>query len=444
MRNGGLLLAAAALPLLLLPGPSAGQIGQVPGQRPNVIVIVTDDQREGLEVMPSTNELFVEEGVDFPNAFVTTPLCCPARASIMTGRYVHNHGVLSNGENDWRDLDESDTIQAKLDSAGYRTALLGKFLNHWPTTRVPEHFDEWWLLPDVVGRTGYYGATWNVNGSLQKIDTYSTTYLRRNAVEFIESSESVDNDPFYMYIAVAAAHRSFVPEPRYEGAPVPRWEGNPAVFETNKRDKPAYVRHSDFSFKEGKRRRAAQFRTLMSVDDMVGAINNALEANGEQNTLAILVSDSGYLWGEHGLTNKQVPYEQSVKMPMMLRWPGHGPDDDERLVTNVDIAPTIYAAAGVSGATDGRNLLDRTWNRDRIHLEYFGDPNAPAIPRWASTWTPSGQYVEYYGQGASPSFIEYYDLFGDPWQLRNIKAAPNNTWATRLRADRSCSGSSCP
>lgn len=444
MRNGGLLLTAAALPLVLLPEPSVGQIGQIPGQRPNVIVIVTDDQREGLEVMPSTNELFVEEGVDYPNAFVTTPLCCPARASIMTGRYVHNHGVLSNGENDWRDLDESDTIQAKLDSAGYRTALLGKFLNHWPTTRVPEHFDEWWLLPDVVGRTGYYGATWNVNGSLQKIDTYSTTYLRRNAVEFIESSEFVDDDPFYMYIAVAAAHRSFVPEPRYEGAPVPRWEGNPAVFETNKRDKPAYVRNSDFSFKEGKRRRAAQLRTLMSVDDMVAAINNALQANGEQNTLAIFVSDSGYLWGEHGLTNKQVPYEQSVRMPMMLRWPGHGPDDDERLVTNVDIAPTIYAAAGVTGTTDGRNLLDQTWNRDRIHLEYFGDPNAPAIPLWASTWTPSGQYVEYYGQGTSPSFIEYYDLFGDPWQLRNIKAAPDNKWATRLRADRSCSGSSCP
>ncbi|HEV3472452.1 MAG TPA: sulfatase, partial [Actinomycetota bacterium] len=369
MRTGGLLLAAAVLPLVFLPEPSAGQIVQIPVERPNVIVIVTDDQREGLEVMPSTRRLFADEGVDFPNAFVTTPLCCPARASIMTGQYVHNHGVLSNGEDDWRDLDESNTIQAKLDAVGYRTGLFGKFLNHWPTSRVPQHFDEWWLLPDVVGRTGYYGATWNINGTLQKIDTYSTTYLRNQAVEFIEAGEAADDEPFYMYIAVAAAHRSFVPEPRYEGAPVPRWTGNPAVFETNKRDKPAYVRNSEFTFKEGKKRRAAQFRTLMSVDDMVAAIYDALEATEEDNTLSIFVSDSGYLWGEHGLTNKQVPYEQSIKMPMMLRWPEHGSDDDDRLVTNVDIAPTIYAAAGVTATTDGRDLLDPSWNRDRILLE---------------------------------------------------------------------------
>ncbi|MDQ3962358.1 MAG: sulfatase [Actinomycetota bacterium] len=444
IRNGGLLLTAAALSLALLPEPSAGQIVQVPGERPNVIVVVTDDQREGLEVMPSTRRLFVDEGIDFPNAFVTTPLCCPARASIMTGQYVHNHGVLSNGEDAWRELDESNTIQAKLDAEGYRTGLFGKFLNHWPTSRVPQHFDEWWLLPDVVGRTGYYGATWNINGTLQKVNTYSTTYLRSKAVEFIEAGESADDEPFYMYIAVAAAHRSFVPEPRYEGASVPRWRGNPAVFETNKRDKPAYVRNSDFTFKEGKKRRAAQLRTLMSVDDMIEGIHAALEAGGEEDTLVIFVSDSGYLWGEHGLTNKQVPYGESIRMPMMLRWPGHGPEDDSRLVTNVDIAPTIYAATGVTAATDGRDLLDTSWDRDRIHLEYFGDPNAPAIPRWASTWTPSGQYVEYYGPGSTVGFIEYYDLLDDPWQLRNTKAAPNDTWATRLRADRSCSGASCP
>jgi arylsulfatase A-like enzyme len=182
----------------------------------------------------------------------------------------------------------------------------------------------------------------------------------------------------------------------------------------------------------------------MSVDDMVEGIIDALDAAGEQDTLVIFVSDSGYLWGEHGLTNKQVPYEESIRMPMMLRWPGHASGADDRLVTNVDIAPTIYAAAGISSTTDGRDLLDGSWTRDHIHLEYFGDPNAPSIPRWASTWTPEGQYVEYFGAGASVTFREYYDLTTDPWQLRNVRRPPDESWELRLDADRRCVGTSCP
>ena len=416
---------------------------QVPVQ-PNVIVIVTDDQRGGLEVMPATKRLFASEGTQYPNAFVTTPLCCPARASIMTGQYVHNHGVLSNGENDWRDLDESSTIQAHLDAAGYRTGLFGKFLNHWPTNRVPQHFDEWALLPDVVGRTGYYGATWNINGTLKRIQTYSTTYIRNQATEFIEGSEESDDQPFFMYIAVAAAHRSFVAEPRYRDAAVPRWNCNPAVRERVRSDKPSYVRASSFSCRQGKERRKEQFRTLMSVDDMVAAIFAALTEFGEDNTLAIFVSDSGYLWGEHGMTNKQVPYEESIRMPMLLRWREHATGPDERLVTNVDIVPTIAAATGISVESDGRDLLDSSWTRDRVLLEYFGDPNAPSIPRWASTWTPEGQYIEYYGNGAAVTFREYYDLLSDPWQLENLRRAPDASWSARLAADRSCSGDLCP
>ncbi|MGH2756569.1 MAG: sulfatase family protein [Actinomycetota bacterium] len=412
---------------------------------PNIILIVTDDQRDGLGVMPTTRRLFVDEGKNFPRAFVTTPLCCPARASIMTGRYVHNHGVLSNGVDDWEQFVESDSIQAQLQGAGYRTALFGKLLNHWPQSRDPAHFDTWALLPDVAGRTGYYGATWNLDGEQKKVNTYSTSFLEQKATSFIGSSEVDDAKPFYMYIATAAAHRSFVPEPKYEGASVPRWRGNRAVFEKDRSDKPSYVRNASFSFADGKARRAAQLRTLMSVDDMIEGIFEALEAAGEQDTLVIFVSDSGYLWGEHGLTNKQVPYEESIRMPMMLRWPGHSSGADDRLVTNVDIAPTIYAAAGVSKATDGRDLLDLSWTRDHIHLEYFGDPNAPSIPRWFSTWTPEGQYVEYFGAGAAVTFREYYDLITDPWQLENLKRPPDaSSWELRLNADRRCVETSCP
>lgn len=413
-------------------------------ERPNVIVIVTDDQRDGLSVMPETRSRFRDQGTEFTKAFVTTPLCCPARASIMTGRYVHNHGVLSNGDDDWRDFDESDSIQSRLDVAGYRTALFGKLLNHWPQTRNPAHFDTWAVLPDVAGRTGYYGATWNIDGTQREVDTYSTKFLEHKATEFIRSGEESDLDPFYMYIATAAAHRSFVAQPKYEGAAVPRWSCNPAVLERDRSDKPPYVRNASFSCREGKKRRAAQLRTLMSVDDMVEGIFTALDAADEPNTLVIFVSDSGYLWGEHGLTNKQVPYEESIEIPMMIRWPGHTSGSDARLVTNLDIAPTIYAAAGISATTDGRDLLDRSWARDHIHVEYFGDPNAPSIPRWASTWTPHGQYVEYYGTSGTVSFREYYDLTSDPWQLRNVRRPPDASWPLRLDADLRCAGASCP
>jgi arylsulfatase A-like enzyme len=130
---------------------------------------------------------------------------------------------------------------------------------------------------------------------------------------------------------------------------------------------------------------------------------------------------------------------------MWLRWPGHTSGTaDDRLVSNVDIVPTIAAAAGFSVESDGRDLLDDSWTRDRILLEYFGDDNAPSIPRWASTWTTSGQYIEYYRANGELLDREYYDLIADPWQLRNLRSPPDATWATRLASDRQCSGVTCP
>lgn len=440
----GLLLAGVlCLPVPLASVRAAAQTPALDPPKPNVIVIVTDDQREGLEVMPKTRAA-IDEGRAYPRSFVTTPLCCPARASIMTGLYVHNHGVMSNGEQDWKDLDHSETIQRYLHDAGYRTALFGKFLNHWPVSMNPPNFDEWALLPDVTGRLGYYGSDWNLNGTVRKISRYSTDFLADTTVSFIQGQEETEDDPWYVYLATGAAHRSFVAEPKYANAPVPRWKGNPAVFEKNKKDKPSYVRNADFTFAEGKSVRTKQYRTLMSVDDMIGQIIATIDSLDE-DTLILFTSDSGYAWGEHGLTNKQVPYEESIANVMWLRWPSHASaTTDTRIVSNVDIAPTIAAAAGLTLTADGRNLLDESWTRDRMLLEYFGDDHAPSIPRWASTWTPEGQYVEYYGASNEVTFREYYDLIGDPWQLRNLKAPPNGTWRSRLTADRQCSGATCP
>jgi arylsulfatase A-like enzyme len=441
----GAVVAAICVPVTLVSLTACAQT-QVLDEptKPNVIVIVTDDQREGLEVMPKTSAAFADDGTYYSNAFVTTPLCCPARASIMTGKYVHNHGVLSNGERDWKDLDHSETIQRYLRDAGYRTALFGKFLNHWPVEMDPPNFDEWALLPDVTGRLGYYGSDWNINGTINKISRYSTRYLSDTTVSFIEDQEASDDQPWYVYLATGAAHRSFVAEPKYADAPVPGWDGNPAVFEQDKSDKPSYVRNAGLTFREGKAARKKQLRTLMSVDEMIGRIVETVDSLRE-DTLILFTSDSGYMWGEHGLSNKQVPYVQSIEDVMWLRWPDHATGtQDERIVSNVDIVPTIAAAAGLSLSTDGRDLLDDSWDRDRILLEYFGDDNAPTIPRWASTWTPDGQYIEYYSPTGAVVDREYYDLIADPWQLTNLKSPPDPTWRTRLTADRGCSGATCP
>ncbi|MEA2451329.1 MAG: hypothetical protein QOG04_39 [Actinomycetota bacterium] len=443
--GAALIRAALLTPLSLSTVGAQAQVAQIlPTAQPNVMVIVTDDQREGLEVMAKTRAAFESDGRFYDNAFVTTPLCCPARASIMTGKYVHNHGVMSNGEQDWKDLNHSETVQAYLHDQGYRTALFGKFLNHWPVEMDPPNFDEWALLPDVTGRLGYYDSKWNVDGTVKKISRYSTRYLSDTTVDFIEAQEVSDDTPWYVYLATGAAHRSFVAEPKYAGAAVPRWGGNAAVFEKDRSDKPSYVRNADFTFKEGRTLRARQFRTLMSVDDLVGRIVATIDSLDE-DTLILFTSDSGYMWGEHGLANKQVPYVQSIENVMWLRWANHASGThDERIVSNVDILPTIAAAVGFSVTTDGRNLLDDSWDRDRILLEYFGDDHAPTIPRWASTWTPEGQYIEYYSAGGDLIDREYYDLIADPWQLKNLKSPPDSTWRTRLMADRQCSGATCP
>lgn len=445
-----LLLVAGSIPVgasdaaLTSRGVRSGPL-QGPAAAPNILVIITDDQREGLEVMPATRRLFVEQGRSYPAAYVTTPLCCPARASVMTGKYVHNHGVLSNGVDDWRDLDHATTMQRYLHETGYRTGHFGKLLNHWPVRRDPPYFDRWALLPDAVRRLGYYGSDWNVNGDVRRVDTYSTTFIRRQVIQFLRTSEGDDGQPWYAYVATAAPHRAFVAEPKYRDAPVPEWPGNPAVAEEDRSDKPAYVREQDISFERGKEIRRAQYRTLMSVDDMVRSVFSTLEELGEQNTLAIYLSDSGYMWSEHGLNAKQVPYVQSVKIPMMMRWPTLNiAGQDARMVTNVDVAPTVLAAAGLPFQGDGRNLLDPTWTRERVLIEYFGDPHAPSVPRWASLLRRDAQYVEYYEDAGSLREVEFYDLLADPWQLDNLGRAPGSTWRDQLAADRRCAGSSCP
>jgi arylsulfatase A-like enzyme len=203
--------------------------------------------------------------------------------------------------------------------------------------------------------------------------------------------------------------------------------------------------------------RRRQFRTLMSVDDMVGKVFRELERLHEAgNTLAFFTSDNGYLWGEHGVAGKDFPYTQSIKVPLLERWPGHvaAATHNPNLVSNVDIAPTVLDAAGLrpspSYPMDGRSLLDRTAPRQHVYAEYFNDPKFPKVLSWASLRTRTYQYIEYF-QGTNVVFREYYDLRSDPWELNNVLADndPTNNGQARqaavlLRRARACKGTSCP
>ena len=424
--SGALLAGLVVFPGQAEPAPSTG--------RPNVLVIVTDDQRAGdtLDVMPETRRRFAGTGTTFTNAFVTTPLCCPSRAAIMSGRYGHNNGVRTN--EDGRRLDQGTTLQRRLHDAGYQTAIAGKFLLHSDLSRRPAFFDR----SAVTNGTEYYGATFSVDGRRQKVDRYSTHFIGERAVDFLDEFEREDERPWFLYVAPQAPHRPYVAEPRYADAPVPIWRPGAAVSEADRSDKPPFVTDGARSTPEqAEAERKAMLRTLMSVDDLVASVFEHLERLGESNTLAIFTSDNGYFWAEHGLRSKSLPYTEAVAVPLLVRWPGRiAPGrTDARLAATVDVVPTVLSAAGIvpSGPPlDGRSLL-RPPQRQQVFIEYHRDPAFP-YPTWASLRGPRFQYIEYYdddrdpashtgGQtapAAPPSLREYYDLTNDPAQLTNL------------------------
>ena len=194
---------------------------------------------------------------------------------------------------------------------------------------------------------------------------------------------------------------------------------------------------------------------LKSVDDMTRRVLRVLKkTNEKEDTLVIFISDNGYAWAEHGLVGKFIPYTEAVQVPLMLQWPGHIPPGsiDDRLVANVDIAPTVLDAVGITPdgpEMDGRSLLDESWQRDRLLLEYKKHPYAEA-PDWASTRTKEYQYIEYYN-GDDIVFKEYYNLEVDPDQLRNLYQDEDTMndplplpLEIELNGDRECVGTTNP
>ena len=441
-----LLLWAVALVPSSGPPASAQQAG-----RPNVLIILTDDQRiESMGPMRRTRAWFKRGGTEFVNAYVTTPLCCPSRASILTGRYPHNHRVRTNA--DAPELDPRSTIQRYLGDAGYRTGIVGKYLNSWKGR--PSHFEQWHTFENV---SKYKGARFNSNGVVHKVKKYSTDYIADRARGLVRQFELTDSKPWFLVVSTWAPHTPAQAAKRHRKSKVGQWAGNPAVFEIDRSDKPAYVQAKSAGFKGGRRLRERQLRTLKAVDDLVERVFSSMRSLGEaENTLAFFLSDNGIMWAEHGMKSKTTPYTSAVKVPLFVRWPGRVPKKavDPRIAANIDVAPTILEAAGITPEPeyplDGRSLLGGT-TRDRLLLELTGGNNQIDAPTWGSTLTPEYQYIEYYDDlSGAVTFREYYDLVNDPYQLENLlaDADPENdppldeqsALGLRLARDRRCQG----
>lgn len=438
-------------------GGGTGDGGGGGQSRPNILFIMTDDQRiDTMSVMPKTRGWLGDNGTTYTQGYVTTPSCCPSRATVLTGRYVHNNGVTSQTG---PAADNRTFINKYLQDAGYFTGHAGKYLHYVPIGTVEPNWDRWTYF-----KTGYYNPEVNRDGVVRvENGSYTSNVAFNAAVDYVEDFERRNDDkPWFLHITPTAPHRQGwdppVPETRYANAPIPAWNKEPSVTETNRSDKPPFINCCNITPENIKPTRDAQLRALMTVDDGVDRLMKALRDNGElANTLIIFTSDNGWLLSDHGAHEKFLPYKHSVRVPFIVRWDGkvaRGATSD-KFVSNVDVGPTVMKAAGINNLRapmDGIDIVNgpRRWRR---LTEYWQDNGSVRqIPDWASLTTANFQYNEYYeADSTTVRFREYYDLRNDPYQLTNLYLDgnpandPDAGWMhDRLAADRACVGTACP
>ena len=307
-----------------------------------------------MTVMPKTRQ-WMADGRRFTKHFVTEPSCCPSRAALMTGRLSHNNGVKLQSQGPT--FDHPHSMACYLRSAGYSTYVAGKFLTTWPKTTRPPCFDH-----STVIWGGYNNVTSRVDGVSRTLTGYSTTALGVRGREYITSALGLAK-PFLLYETPQAPHwvdvtnpdgtvtRRAVPETKYAA----RAGRRPARrrWSPSRSDKPQYVRNMNQTPAQGQVMCASQLRAIMTADDEFDATMRLLSDRGVlANTLVIFSSDNGYMWSDHGRTEKFVPYEPSVRVPLYLRWPGQiaAGTDTTRLAQYVDLLPTMLAAAAVHPA----------------------------------------------------------------------------------------------
>jgi arylsulfatase A-like enzyme len=372
--------------------------------------------------MPTVQRELVEKGISFQRGFVTTPLCCPSRSSLLTGNYAHTTGCLIN--RCAKQFDETTALAPHLKGAGYRTALVGKYLNDYVSLspRVPRGWSRWVAFE----QPGYTDYRLVIDGTVVRQTEHSTDRLAKEAVAFIES---VKEGPFLLYFAPFAPHNPAEQSPLDSAtafSDLPPWR--PASYnEADVSDKPGWVRAlKPLLPKEqdaGDQFHKKQLRSLLAVDRAVGQILEALARTGAlSSTVIFYLSDNGLSWGEHRIRDqKACPYEECLRVPFVVRAPGVTPRvEQQAMVLNIDVAPTIFEMAGVQTRREGQSLVPlmqspgAPWRKEFL-LENF-------TLRFHGIRTARWKYVVY----PDTHEDELYNLGEDPHELDNLSDDPEH------------------
>ena len=409
------------------------------GKRRNVIFILSDDHRydfmgflnkpKYLET-PNMDKMALG-GAYLPKAFVTTALCSPSRASVLTGQYSHKHGVIDNNS---RVPEGTIFFPQYLQKAGYETAFIGKWHMGRESSDPRPGFDKW---VSFRGQGDYYDPLLNIDGKEGKVKGYVSDLLTDYALEWLKQER---DKPFFLYLSHKAVHGMFRPAQRhlgrYDNVPL-EYPASMADTEENYKDKPRWVKeqrnswhgvdymyHGQMDYDVFYRRYC---EALLGVDDSIGRVLDYLEKAGlAESTLVFYMGDNGFSFGEHGLIDKRHMYEESMRVPLLAYCPSLIKPGTriKQMVQNIDIAPTILGAAGLKAPDymDGQSFLpllagkEIKW-RDAVFYEYYWEWNYPQTPTVHGVRTDRYKYMHYHGIW---DIDELYDLQNDPEEMYNL------------------------
>ncbi len=473
---------------------------------PNIIIILTDDMdRKLVPYVPKTNALIGEQGATFTNYFITTPICCPSRSSMLRGQYSHNTDILENSPGFARFFklnEEAETLPVWLNREGYQTSLIGKYLNGYPINAgrnyVPPGWTDWHSFIYQKDESNlYYKYAMNENGTLVQYGTdpedYSTNVIREKSISFINKNAESDS-PFFLLISVFSPHGPTTPAPGdeelFSGLTYPQ---TPSFHEADLSDKPKVIRDlassgDDFDIGDADTLFRQRAKTMQSIDRLVEEVVQTLKKNGQlDNTYIIFTSDNGFHMGEHSVpSGKGTPYEEDILVPFMIRGPGIEPNTKvTQMTANIDLAPTIAEITDTKPAdfVDGRSFasllgfkgnLPTEWRKGLLieigygqNLASFDTQNISFSPSEITAPVleyPDTKYDGYFAQSEGGSYrgirtesflyaeydngeLEFYDLTKDPYQLENIAGTLDPEFLAELHAKlellKTCAGEAC-